>query len=92
LTADTLAKPVEQDFFIPGVEYPQWKTPVGLPLKLPPLSYDDFLFNRREDPEQVQNLWPQEARQRERMLDVMREILDEEGCPPEQYERFDLER
>lgn len=92
LVADTLAKPVEQGFFIPGVEYPQWKTPIGLPLKLPPLCYEDFLFNRREDPGQKRNLWSQEVRQCERMLDVMRGLLVEEGCPPEQYERFGLER
>lgn len=84
--AETLAEPVEHGHFIPGVALPQWKTPV----KMRALSHENFLFNRRNDPDQVDNLWGSEARQRDRMVSLMVDLLKTEGCPPDQFERLAL--
>jgi arylsulfatase A-like enzyme len=85
-SASSLSEPVDQGYFIPGASLPQWKMPV----EIRPLSTTDFLFNRVIDPGQEHNLWEEELEQRERMLNVMRRLLDEEGAPPEQYVRLGL--
>jgi arylsulfatase A-like enzyme len=81
-----LMAPVDQGFFIPDVEFPQWKIPVSFPL----WSRENFLFNRKDDPEQEHNLWADDPLQRRRMLDLARHLMQEEGSPPEQYERLGL--
>ncbi len=78
--------PVDQGFFIPAAHLPQWK----LPTKYRPITYENFLFHRREDPAQTRNLWDEAPVQRKRLLDLLRHLLAEEGCPPEQYERLGL--
>jgi hypothetical protein len=62
-----------------------------VPLAIQPLSREDFLFNRADDPQQAINLWYSEPQQRERMLGILRDLLSTEGAPPEQYERLGLD-
>lgn len=90
LTYDNLAPPVGSGHFIPGVELPQWQVPLhDRPAITTGMhSSENFLFNRREDPDQKTNLWDQEPAQRERMMGVMRDLMALEGAPLEQYERL----
>ena len=86
LIADTRHPPVAQGHFIPGVEFPQWKVPVAET----PLTYENFLFQRRDDPDQTQNLWSREPTERGRMLELLKSLLLAEGVPPEQFDRLGL--
>lgn len=81
-----LREPAGTGHFIPGASLPQWRMEV----KTRPLSREDFLFRRSTDPEQRQNLWEAEPAERERMLGVLRGLIDQEGAPPEQLERLGL--
>jgi arylsulfatase A-like enzyme len=81
-----VAMPAGQGTFLPGVALPQWRIPV----EREPLSREDFLFDRRSDPGQTRNLWAAEPAQRERMLRLLRELVEREGAPPEQLERLGL--
>ena len=87
LLADELCAPDAHGHFIPDVRYPQWRTPVTL-TENKPLSFEDLLLRR--DDEGAANRWASEPRQRRRMLDLLRELVDAEGAPPEQYERLGL--
>jgi arylsulfatase A-like enzyme len=78
--------PADSGNFVPGSPFPQWKTP----MKIAPRNLENFLFNRRTDPGQTQNLWATDVPQRERMLGILRDILKKEGAPPEQWERLGL--
>lgn len=86
LTVDSVHPPNGHDFFIPGVDFPQWKVPIQVPFH----DHQNYLFNRADDPKQEHNLWHQDIQQRERMLDLMRRLLQEEGTPPELFERLGL--
>lgn len=81
-----LKPPVDQGYFIPHVRFPQWKVPVEFAL----WNRQNYLFNRRDDPQQDQNLWQDNPAQRTRMLDLARHLLETEGAPPEQFERLGL--
>jgi arylsulfatase A-like enzyme len=85
-SVSSLAEPEGQGHFIPGASLPQWK----IPIKMRPLSRENFLFNRRDDPGQERNLWNDEAGQQKRLLETMVELIRLEGAPPEQYERLGL--
>lgn len=87
LVVKVLAVPVGHGTFLPGVEMPQWQIPVDRT----PRSREDFLFHRPSDPGQTRNLWDAEPGQRERMLRLLRELIDDEGAPPEQLERLGLQ-
>lgn len=78
--------PVDQDFFDPTVPLPLWK----MPISVDPRTHENFLFNRLDDPEQKNNLWDTHAEQRERMLALLKEMIKEEGAPPEQLDRLGL--
>lgn len=78
--------PVGQGRFLRDVELPQWRIPVTHE----PRCREDFLFNRRDDPGQVRNLWADEPAQRERMLEVLRRLVEQEGAPAEQLRRLGL--
>jgi hypothetical protein len=54
------------------------------------LSSENFLFHRQSDPSQERNLWTSEPEDRERMLALLRRLVDEEGAPPEQVTRLGL--
>lgn len=90
LIADTRSAPVAEGRYIPGVTYPQWKTPVRFPLTSQAVTTDDHLFHRAEDPDQLHDVWDSEPEQRARMLDLMRSLIEEEGAPPEQFVRLGL--
>ncbi len=74
--------------YIPGVEMPQWKVPI----RFGPLSSENFLFNRKEDPNQTRNLWDANPEERRRMLELLTKTIAWEGAPDEQYSRLGLER
>lgn len=78
--------PAEQGMFDPSVDLPMWKTPI----KIDPRTYECFLYNRKSDPGQENNLWDAEPEERRRMLKLARTLMDEEGCPSEQLERLGL--
>lgn len=78
--------PIDNDFYDSTVPYPMWKTPVVID----PRTYENFLFNRKDDPNQENNLWHSHPAQRIRMLKKLKTMLDEEGYPAEQLERLDL--
>lgn len=78
--------PVDQGFFDPTIGLPLWK----MPISVDPRTNKNFLFNRTADPEQTENLWDTAPQQRARMLGLMRDLLDEEGYPPEQLNRLGL--
>lgn len=86
LTVDTVKDPESCGHFIGGVPLSQWKIPVTVR----PLSTTDYLFNRVIDPEQRRNLWETEEAQRTRMLALLQQLLESEGCPEEQYQRLGL--
>ncbi|MCY4206812.1 MAG: sulfatase [Roseovarius sp.] len=81
------SKPVDQGCFDPSVDLPMWK----IPIDVDPRSGDNFLFNRKEDPGQRENLWETARHQRARMLRLLRNLLDEDGYPPEQLARLGLD-
>jgi arylsulfatase A-like enzyme len=87
LTANSVNPAESSGYFVPGVDLPQWQVPV----EVEPLSWEDFLFHRAEDPGQKENLWESEPQQRNRMLGVMRDLLAEEGAPREQYARLRID-
>lgn len=80
-------QPVANDFYDPTVPYPMWKTPVTID----PRTFEDYLFNCHDDPEQENNLWHTHPEQRDRMLSKLKQLLDQEGCPAEQLERLGLQ-
>ena len=86
LLANRLSSPTGHGHFIPGVDLPQWQ----IPIEHQPRSWENFLFHRRQDPEQSRNLWTAAPTDRKRMLDVLHELLALEGIPPEQYTRLGL--
>ncbi len=80
------AEPEDRGRFDPTVPYPMWKSPI----EVDPRTRRDFLFDRRKDPEQRDNLWDTAPAPRRRMLELLCGLLDEEGCPPEQRTRLGL--
>jgi len=86
LVVDGLEAPEDAGRFIPGVPFPQWRIPV----EVRPRAREDFLFRRSTDPAQVENLWDAEPHERERMLGLLRGLVDAEGAPPEQLERLGI--
>jgi hypothetical protein len=81
-----LAVPGSEGRFVPDTRYPQWQIPVDAR----PHSEENFLFHRPTDPGQEQNLWESQSEQRERLLGVLRGLIDAEGAPPEQLARLGL--
>lgn len=83
---DLPQNPVGHECYDPTVTLPMWK----IPINIDPRTYENFLFNRKDDPDQNDNLWETEPEQRERMLELMRALIAEEGAPPEQLDRLGL--
>jgi len=77
-------QPVDNGFYDPTVPYPMWKTPVQIDLR----TTENFLFDRRSDPGQTNNLWDSHPEERLLMLRRLKEMLIAEGCPDEQLERL----
>ncbi|MDE0112675.1 MAG: sulfatase [Albidovulum sp.] len=80
------ARPEGHGYFDATVPYPLWK----LPIEIDPRTYDNFLFDRANDPEQTRNLWECAPGQRDRMMRLLRNSLEEEGYPAEQRDRLGL--
>ena len=78
--------PVDQGYFDLTVPLPMWK----MPITIDPRTYENFLFNRAVDPGQNDNIWDRESHQRERLLKLMKQMIEDEGAPPEQFERLGL--
>ena len=79
---------IESGHFIPGVPLPQWKIPIVRNshfTQAPSVLYrrDDLLFHER-------NLYESDLPLKQRMQDLMREVMAQEGAPPEQYVRLGL--
>ena len=81
-----LAPPAGQGRFVPGSEFPQWQ----IPTEVRPLSHENFLFHRAGDPAQERNVWATEPSERERMLGLLRRLVEAEGAPEEQLPRLGL--
>jgi arylsulfatase A-like enzyme len=81
-----LGQPTGSGHFVPGRRYPQWQIPV----EQAPNTRDDGLFDRRNDPRQERDLWQAEPAQRERMLDLLRGLVERESAPAEQWARLGL--
>jgi arylsulfatase A-like enzyme len=79
-------QPAEQGHFDNSVDLPLWKTPITID----PRTYQSFLYNRAEDPGQLDNKWESDPVQRARMLRLARQLMDIEGCPDEQLERLGM--
>ena len=79
--------PVDQGYYDPSVPYPLWK----LPITIDPRTYENFLFNREDDPNQDMNLWDRSPEERDRMLSILRKLLDDEGYPSEQMSRLGIQ-
>jgi arylsulfatase A-like enzyme len=91
LIVDSIAPPTGCDRYIPGIDFEQWQVPVEVdPVNISALGRQDFLFERSEDPKQIQNLWDDKPSQRDQMLDSVRELMALEGAPREQYERLNI--
>jgi arylsulfatase A-like enzyme len=83
---DGRVPPVSSGYFIPGIDLPQWK----VPMPMEPRNQENYLFDRKSDPGQDENLWKSRPEERDRMLRLMCDLLDEQGAPEEQYERLGL--
>ena len=86
--------PVDHGHFIPGVEILQWQIKVHDNLDaVDGRPGDDvpMLFHRARDPGQTNNLWKERPDERDRMLCLMRKLVDRAGAPPEIYPRLGLE-
>ncbi len=78
--------PVEAGYFIPGVNLSQWRVPT----RYRRLDHENHLFHRAEDPNQERNVWDAADTQRQRMIELLGELLTEEGLPSEQLDRLGL--
>ncbi len=79
--------PVGQDYYDPTVPLPMWKLLIEIDARTP----QNFLYHRAEGPAQTNNLWDASPDQRDRMLDLMRRMIKEDGAPPEQFVRLGLD-
>jgi arylsulfatase A-like enzyme len=70
--------------YLPNVALPQWRVPA----RSEPLSRENYLFHRQDDPDQRHNLWNEEPVQRARMLGLLRELMMRAQAPKEQYARL----
>jgi len=69
--------------FIPGVNCPVWKYPM---VSEPPLP--EMLFDRKDDPDQDNDISSVNRAGVHEMRDILKNLMDEEGVPPEQYIRL----
>jgi len=86
LTVDSIFPAEGHGYFFPGADLMQWRMPV----QVKPLSRQNFLFHRVQDPHQRENLWELGPRERSRMPEIIRDLLMREGAPPEQYEHLGI--
>ena len=87
-------QPITHGQFMPGVAMPQWQIPftVDRPSDRRPLDSDILLYNRKTDPQQLDNLATSQPDQLARMQRLMRDQLAAHGAPSELFERLGLDR
>ena len=83
------ANRIESGFFIPGVDMPVWKIPAN-PLVGARSQPACMLYDRSDPPFQEVNRFESDAALRRRMQTLLREVMAEEGTPPEQFARLGL--
>lgn len=71
--------------FIPGVDCPVWKIPVKNNFR-----YPNLLFDRKEDPDQNNNIYGKAPEIEKKMKDLLIHLMRDEGVPSEQFERLGL--
>lgn len=92
-TIEPQDKPVDHGRYIPGIDMPQWKIPITPdgPGDRRNLDSQPLLFNRRNDPGQTHDLWQDRLEERERMLHLMRQVIEGYGAPAELFQRLGLD-
>jgi hypothetical protein len=84
-------KTAQAGLFLPGVDCMVWRHPAPSNQAWPAsLGRLPMLFDRREDPDQNDNLAGKNAEAESRMRDKLRRQLQELQAPPEQFERLGL--
>jgi hypothetical protein len=85
-------KPVDQGYFMPNVDIPQWKIPFteDRPSDRRPLDSEPLLFHRTADPGQSRNLIDERPDELARMRLLMRDTLAGYGAPDELFDRLGL--
>ena len=85
--------PVDHGYYIPGIDMPQWKIPITPdgPGDRRNLDSQPLLFDRRNDPGQKRDLWQDRREERERMLHLMRQVVEQYGAPTELFQRLGLD-
>lgn len=76
---------IEGGHFIPGVNMPVWRIQMQ-----PRGSMPNILVSRGEDIGQETNLAAKDARLLKRMQTLLADVMKQEGCPEEQFERLGL--
>ncbi len=76
---------VTSGHYIPDVALPVWKIPVQTSGKR-----DSILFSRQDPYNEEVNIIDQDQQLTQRMRDLMIDLMQEEGCPPEQFRRLGL--
>ncbi len=79
------AKQAVGGHFLRDVELPVWKVPVSRRDR-----GDSYLFDRAKDPSQDHNLVDSEPELAAKMQKLLKEVLEKEDCPPEQFARLGL--
>lgn len=83
--------PVDHGHFIPGVPVPQWKVPFEVRHNQA-AALEDVLVHADDDPVRPVNRWSREPVVRARMLELLEQLVEHEGAPPEQWARLGLRR
>ncbi len=73
------------DKYIPGIDCPVWRIP-----RSDKGNYPDYLMKRGADPGDLYDLSDQDPATATRMRGLLKQLMDETGAPPEQYERLGL--
>jgi arylsulfatase A-like enzyme len=92
-TIEPQDRPVDHGYYIPGIDMPQWKIPITPdgPGDRRNLDSQPLLFDRRNDPGQKRDLWQDRREERERMLHLMRQVVEQYGAPTELFQRLGLD-
>lgn len=82
------ARLITQGRFLPDQDLPLWRIPISRRPPIWPQGDIDHLYDRSTDPSQTTNKWSEEAAQRERLLELLRNCMAESAAPSEQYLRL----
>ena len=79
---------IESGFYIPGVNLPVWKIPANQ--MVGSNQSTSVLYERTDTPFSEENRFSTDVALRKRMQSLLRETMEEEGTPQEQYVRLGL--